>query len=114
MRPQMGNNPAADVPRWYAIHTNSKQEERANSNLRAWGVETLNPLLKERTVNQYTGKPSYVVKALFPRYIFAQFVARDLLHKVCFTRGVYNVVSFGDHPSPVDDEIIDYIQMRID
>ena len=25
---------------WYVVHTNPKQEERANSNLIAWGVES--------------------------------------------------------------------------
>jgi hypothetical protein len=35
-----------DVSRWYVVQTKSKQEERVNSNLRAWGVETLNPKVR--------------------------------------------------------------------
>lgn len=31
------------VPQWYVVHTNPKQEDRAYSNLRCWGVETLHP-----------------------------------------------------------------------
>src|SRR5262249_4423834 len=50
--------------------------------------------------------PSYVTKSLFPRYIFAQFSLNGLYHKVRFTRGVHNVVSFGAGPTPIDEEII--------
>jgi len=32
-----------------------------------------------------------------------------MLQKVYFTRGIHSVVSFGDGPTPVDEEIIDTI-----
>ena len=91
---------------WYLIHTNPKQEDRAESNLRVLGAQVFNPKVKECRRNQYTNAPSYVAKSLFPRYIFAQFSLNDLYHKVRFTRGVYNVVSFGDGPTAIDEEII--------
>ena len=91
---------------WYLIHTHPKQEDRAESNLRVLGAQVFNPKFRERRRNQYTNAPSYVTKSLFPRYIFAQFSLNDLYHKVRFTRGVYNVVSFGDGPTPIDEEII--------
>jgi transcriptional antiterminator RfaH len=97
---------------WYAIHTHPKQEERAESNLKAWLVETFLPRYKQRRYNQYTSQPSQLIKPLFPRYIFARFVASELLHKVRFTRGVHSVVSFGKEPIPVDDELIAIIQAR--
>ncbi len=97
---------------WYAIHTHPKQEERAESNLRAWQVETFAPRYKQRRYNQYTNHPSQLIKPLFPRYIFARFVASELLHKVRYTRGVHSVVSFGQEPLPVDDELIAIIQAR--
>ena len=98
---------------WYVIRTNPKQEERADSNLRAWKVETFSPKLKVRRHNPYTGEPTYVIKPLFPGYIFARFKLDDMLHKVGFTRGVHSVVSFGDSPTPIDDEIIDMVQARV-
>lgn len=97
---------------WYAIHTHPKQEDRAESNLHAWQVETFAPRYRQRRFNQYTNHPSLVIKPLFPRYIFARFVAGELLHKVRFTRGVHSVVSFGKEPIPVDDELIAIIQAR--
>lgn len=99
---------------WYVVHTNPKQEERAYSNLVAWGVETLHAKLKTRRHNEFTGVPTYITQPLFPRYIFAKFNARDQLSKILFTRGVHNVVCFGDSPACVSEEIIEVIRARID
>lgn len=101
-------------PRWYVIHTKPKQEYRASGNLLAWGVETLNPKLRVRRPSNFTGIPVEQVKPLFPRYIFARFDAATMLHKVWFTRGVNNVVSFGGNPVPVCDDIISVIQSKLD
>jgi transcriptional antiterminator RfaH len=103
-----------DTPQWYVVHTNPKQEERANSNLRAWGVETLNPKLRKRRCNQFTGALSYIAQPLFPRYIFAKFDAARQLPKIWFTRGVHEIVNFGGKPASVDEDIIRLIHERID
>ena len=103
-----------DVSRWYVVHTNPRQEERANNNLRAWGVETLNPKLRTRRYNQFTGAPTNITQPLFPRYIFARFSAGKQLAKIWFTRGVHDVVCFGGSPACVDEEIIEVLQSRID
>ena len=104
----------ADSLRWYVIHTHVKQEERANENLRSWGVETLHPKIKTRRYNQFTGAPTYLTQPFFPRYLFAKFNAREQLPKIRFTRGVHNVVCFDGNPTPIEDEIIDIIRERID
>ena len=102
-----------ETPRWYAVHTHSLQEERAAENLIAWGVETFAPKYRERRVNPYNGRPTYFTRSLFPRYIFARFEAGRLLRKVWFTRGVCQVVGFGDGPVPVEDGIIELIKSRV-
>lgn len=101
-----------DTPQWYAIYTQPKQEDRANGNLRAWGIETFNPKHKVRRFNQFTGQPTYVSRPLFLRYFFARFTVSSLLRKVSFTRGVHSVVSVGRAPIPVDEEIINFIKSR--
>ena len=53
--------------KWYVVHTNPKQEERANNNLAAWGIETLHAKLKRRRHNEFTGVPTYITQPLFPR-----------------------------------------------
>ena len=102
-----------DTLTWYVVRTHNKQEERANSNLQAWGVETLNPKLQVNKCNQFTGQLSRVVKPLFPGYIFARFRFNDLYHRIRFTRGVHSLVCFNNGPTPVDEEIISLIRARI-
>ena len=104
----------ADIPCWYAIHTHPKQENRAESNLAAWNVETFFPRIRDCRFNEFTGAPSYFVKPLFPGYLFARFAPNNLLHKVRFTRGVHSVVCIGSDPAPVDDRVIEVIAAQID
>lgn len=110
----MNSDAENDVAQWYVVHTNPHQEERATSNLRAWGVETLYPKLKTRRRNEFTGASTYLTKPLFPRYMFAKFNADKQLAKISFTRGVNHIVSFGGQPASVEDEIIQLINDRID
>lgn len=100
-------------PHWYVIQTKPKQEDRACVNLKAWGVEAFCPRLKERRLNPTTNKFTYLSKFLFPQYLFARFDASTLLHKICFTRGIHRVVSFGGGPVPIDDEIIECLKSRL-
>jgi transcriptional antiterminator RfaH len=104
----------AETPQWYALHTHLKQEDRANDNLRSYGVETLHAKVKSRRYNEFTGAPIYITQPLFPRYLFAKFNVREQLTKIRFTRGIHDVVCFGESPAPVDQDIIDIIRDRID
>jgi transcriptional antiterminator RfaH len=98
--------------RWYAVQTNPKQEDRAHSNLLAWGVESFSPRLREGRRNQFTGVVTYYSKPMFTRYIFARFDAGKMLSKVWYTRGVNSVVGFGEGPSPIPDEVIEMLRAR--
>lgn len=104
---------ASDETLWYVIHTLLKQEDRAEMNLRACQVPTFLPRVKEARRNPYTGQTTYLVKPLFPRYIFARFDVSNSLHKIKYTRGVQSVVSFGANPAPVNEVIISAIESRI-
>lgn len=109
----MNNGKTYALPNWYAIQTKAREEDRADYNLRAWGVETLAPRIKERRLRPFTNQSSYSIKPLFPRYIFARFNAEEQLHKICYTRGVHSVVYCGDRPALVEDETVLLIQSRI-
>lgn len=100
----------ADEPCWYVVRTKPKQEERVFDNLRAWNVESHFFKMLARSANSLTGKMTESVKPLFPRYVFARFVANEMLHKVNFTRGVHGVVCFGGSLVPVDDEVISLLE----
>jgi transcriptional antiterminator RfaH len=98
---------------WYLVRTHPRQEDRAESNLKSFGIETLAPRFKECRRNFYTGEVTHHVKPLFPNYIFAKFRVNDLYHKIRYTRGIQQLVSFGDYPAVIDEEIITMIQLRI-
>lgn len=104
---------ATGKPSWYAIYTKPREEDRAESNLRSFGLKTLLPRIKEQRSRDLKTKTKPKVKHLFPRYIFAQFNLENSLHKVNYTRGVCGVVRFGDKPCPIDDVIIETIQAQI-
>lgn len=104
---------AAGIPHWYVVLTHPKQEFRAEGNLKVNEVETFLPKVRERLYKPFTNVPSFVVKPLFPRYLFARFKVNSALRRVCFTRGVHSVLRFGDSPVRVDDEIISLIQARV-
>jgi transcriptional antiterminator RfaH len=108
----MSSNELREGVRWYAINTKSQQEERAESNLKAWRVETFVPRMRERRRGRVDGEAAYAIKTLFPRYIFARFDANAMLHKVSFTRGVLSVVHFGGLPVPVEDEVMEIMRAR--
>jgi transcriptional antiterminator RfaH len=103
---------AVDICSWYAIHTNPKQEMRAESNLNAWGVETYLPKIRECSINQYNNNCTWLIKPLFPRYFFARFRFNTIGHKIRYTRGIRDIVGFGETPAAVDDEIIKLIRSR--
>ena len=110
----MLNTTADNGPSWYVVHTNPRQEERAEKNLRAWSVATFFPKLKQRRYSPFTGEQSDVTKPLFTRYIFVRFDLEMLFHKVRYTRGVHSLVSLGGGPVSVDDEVIKMLQSRVD
>jgi len=94
-------------PAWYVLHTKPKQEKRASLNLEAWGIESFTPWLPSRS-------RAAIPAPLFPGYIFARFQLEQLLHKICFTRGISHIVSFGGVPAEVEEDVITAIRSRTD
>ena len=99
--------------RWYVLYTKAQEEDRAEKNLTAWGIETFYPKIKKKQFNQFTGKPTEFSRPLFPCYLFARFDVEQKLHKFYNTRGVEKVIGFNCIPTPVDDQVIDLIQSRV-
>jgi transcriptional antiterminator RfaH len=99
--------------RWYVVHTKPKQEARATKNLERWGLETLSPWIHEAHIARQRQGTQYRVSPLFPGYIFARFDAATLLAKVRMTRGVHDVIGFGEYATPIDDAVISVVRDRI-
>lgn len=102
-----------DTLSWYVVHTHPKQEDRTNSNLRTWGIETLTPRLQVDRVNEFTGKVTHLARPMFPGYIFSRFKYNDVFHRVRYTRGVHSLVSFNNTPAVLDDEIVELVRSQM-
>ena len=98
---------------WYAVQTKPQEELRATHNLNNWSVETFAPTWRQHQYNRLRGNISSTLRPLFPGYIFARFDVLKSLRKINNTRGVLRVVSFGNRPVPIHEEIIEFIRARV-
>lgn len=97
--------------KWYAVYCQPHMETWARANLWKRGLEVYLPrYLKWR---RHARRSEWVPRPLFPGYLFvrANLEASDR-RSVNTAPGVRYIVSFGDRPPPVADEIIDEIRSR--
>ena len=90
---------------WYAVHSKPKQEHRALENLQQQGFEAWLPMLTVEKLRR--GRLAEVVEPMFSRYLF---IRLDTEHSnwapIRSTLGVSRLVSFGNRPAPMADELI--------
>jgi transcriptional antiterminator RfaH len=98
---------------WYLIHTKPKQEQCALLNLQQQDYECYLPMLPSEKIRQ--GKLAVIDEPLFPRYLFIR-LSKDQSAKswspIRSTRGVSRLVSFGQEPAQVDDQLVKSLQTR--
>lgn len=101
---------------WYLIRAKPRQDARAETNLRSWGIETLAPKVRNRGGSRIRRRTliAHAEAPLFPGYIFAKFDAIEQLQKVRLTRGVQSIVGFGEPATPVDEAVIEVVMRRMD
>jgi transcriptional antiterminator RfaH len=108
--------PSADLElmldsRWYAVQTHPKQEERAALNLRGSGLTTFLPMIRQpRKAHAASTAPA----PLFPCYLFVRCDIAQWATRIRYTRGVARVLGTSVGPTPLDDEVIESIQDRLD
>jgi len=94
---------------WYAIHSKPRQEERALENLLRQGFEAWLPLLTVEKVLR--SKLVQVVEPMFSRYLFIRLDTEQTnWSPIRSTLGVSKLVSFGNRPAVVADELIEALQ----
>jgi transcriptional antiterminator RfaH len=94
---------------WYAIHSKLRQEERALENLQRQGFEAWLPLLTIEKVLR--SKLVQVVEPMFSRYLFIRLDTEQTnWSPIRSTLGVSKLVSFGNRPAVVADELIEALQ----
>ncbi|MFJ4145497.1 transcription/translation regulatory transformer protein RfaH [Pseudomonas sp. NPDC089734] len=93
--------------RWYLIQTKPRQEARAQEHLQRQHFECYRPLATEKRTNK--GE-----EELFPGYLFIRMnQVHDNWYPIRSTRGVARIVTFGGHPIPVQDHLIEQIRQRL-
>jgi transcriptional antiterminator RfaH len=98
---------------WYAVHSRPKQEHRALENLQNQGYEAWLPLIAVEKLRR--GRVSEVIEPMFSRYLF---IRLDMEHTnwtpIRSTLGVSRLVSFGNRPAPIADELIQVLRQMPD
>ena len=97
---------------WYAVHCKPRQDERAELHLRNQDYEVFRPLAK--VSKRKKGKLKIEITSLFPRYLFVHLHDSDEnWAPIRSSRGVVDIVRFGNQPTPVATEIIDHLKENI-
>ena len=96
---------------WYAIHTKSRQEQRALVNLEQQGYQCYLPVFLAEKLSR--GRLSVVEEPLFSRYLF---ICLDTSRSgkgwatIRSTRGVSSLVTMGTEPAKLDIQLIDSLR----
>jgi len=97
--------------RWYLIQTKPRQEARAEEHLQRQHFECYRPL---KSGEKKRSNRTSVEEELFPGYLFIRMdQVHDNWYPIRSTRGVARIVTFGGHPVPVRDELIEQIRQRL-
>lgn len=98
---------------WYLVHTKPHQEACALQNLNQQGYDCYLPLLSSEKLLR--GQISKASEPLFPRYLFIRLDTGHLAKSwtpIRSTRGVSKLVSFGNQPAKMADELMELIRAR--
>jgi transcriptional antiterminator RfaH len=99
------------MQRWYAILTKPRQEALAEEHLGRQQVEVYVPRLQ--VSRRRRGKWTEVVECLFPRYLFARIdTAVQSTAAIRSTRGVTDLVRFGDRLVHLEDPVVEQLKTR--
>jgi transcriptional antiterminator RfaH len=98
---------------WYAVYAKPREEYVAAEHLRRQGFDVFLPQYEKR--RSHARKIEVVPAPLFPRYLFVSFDTEDGgWRAIRSTRGVVDLVRYGDEIVPVPDAVLREIRTRAD
>ena len=100
---------------WYLIHTKIRQERVALENLERQGFACFLPTILAEKLRR--GVLQVVQEPLFPRYLFIRLgtgVESQSWAPIRSTLGVSRLVTFGQTPAKIHDELIAQLQVKTD
>jgi transcriptional antiterminator RfaH len=98
---------------WYLIHSKIRQERIALENLELQGFECFLPIIRAEKLRR--GTLQVVQEALFPRYLFIRLgtgLASQSWSPIRSTLGVSRLVTFGQTPAKIDQDLIDQLRVK--
>lgn len=101
----------SDLPLWFCLRTQPKQERLAATTLRRQlEIPCFSPHLRFRRATRRGAV--WFVEAMFPGYLFAQFVYPTHHRRVQHSSGIQGIVHFGDYVATLDPEVVAALQER--
>jgi len=96
-----------EMQRWYVVYSKPHKEEVARFHLELKGLEVFFPRLL--VPESQTRKR---VVPLFPNYLFVRIAISEEYHYVLWSPGVKRLVGFNGSPTPLDDDIVDFLMQQ--
>jgi len=102
----VASGPAGDGRLWCVVYSKPRRESLVRLQLQLKGVRVFFPrCILPR--NRY--KRTQRIVALFPNYLFVRIRVPDECHTVLWTPGVKRLVGTRDVPTPLDDEVVEFL-----
>lgn len=99
---------------WFCLRAQPRREQLAAQQLMARvGAEVFSPRIRV-TRREKSGLVRHIVEALFPGYVFAKFRYPEQVRHVLSTQGVVGLVTVGDRPPQVDEQIITFLREQVE
>jgi transcriptional antiterminator RfaH len=100
-----------DIQRdWYVVYSKPHKEVHAQFHLRMKGLDVFFPRLDLVRVAEKRKR----IIPLFPNYLFVRLHLPTEFHYVIWSPGVKRLVSFGDRPIPLDDDVVTFLKQQTD
>ena len=97
---------------WTIIYTKAKQELRAKRNLDNQGFEVFLPIISIEELADKSRKEK--LEVMFPRYIFTRLNEAEDWSSIRSTKGVSNIIFFGQKIAQVPNQLISYLKSKTD
>jgi transcriptional antiterminator RfaH len=95
---------------WYVVYSKPHKEEQVRLHLGLKGIESFFPRLQLPGCS--VSKRG--IAALFPNYLFVRIHLASEAQHVIWSPGVKRIVSFGDTPIPLEEDIIHFLKEQAD
>lgn len=94
---------------WYLVQTRGGQQERAKIHLENQSIIVYMPLVKVQDLDHF------IIEPVFAGYLFVNIdTSVKSVARINSTRGVLKMVTFGQIPARVSDQVIDDLHGRFD